>query len=168
MSAHTLPIDLYRALATHLGVNDPGASGTIAWTNKGYAICPVVTAGTESRVLPGASSYPVGTRLLVIFKTDGGNLTITGSDQTIVLTDEGHCVEFVVVDNDGTRAWRVAADSRVAYANLGAVSLPADTATTTEIPATPDAADAITAFLELTAALTAAGVISDDFTQATS
>lgn len=171
--AHQLPITIDRALRTgFFKVRDPGSAGTIGYSNKGYAICEVVTAGAETRTLPTVSGYPVGHKLTVIFKTDGGDLTISGSDQTVVLANAGEVVEFVVVDNNGTKAWRVAYDSRVAFSNLGA-TLPADTATTTEISALGTAYSEaevqtlVDAFLELTAALTAAGVIDTDFTQAT-
>lgn len=119
MSAHNFPINLDRAFRVgFFDVKDPGDSGTISWHNKGMAIVKVVTAGAESRALPAAGGYGVGTRCMVIFDTDGGDLTITGSDQTIVLADAGDMVEFVVARTKSgstvSHVWRVASDSRQA------------------------------------------------------
>jgi hypothetical protein len=159
MPAHTLGIDIARALNTHLGVRDPGASGTIAWTNKGVALCEVTTATAESRALPGASSHSIGTTLLVFFKTDGGDLTITGAASSVVLTAAGSVAEFRVANNNGTKVWRLVSNSEVAGA------LPVDTSTQTTLPGSTDAEigaleDAIT---EITTALVTAGIITDAY-----
>ena len=106
-AANNLPLAIHRALEQgFFEVPDPGASGTISWANQGYAICKVVTATAESRALELASAFPVGTRLLVILKTDGGNLTITGASTSVVLDDSGDYTEFVVTDVAGTYQWR--------------------------------------------------------------
>jgi len=113
-SAHTLPLALSKCLsAGFFAVDDPGASGTISIERgKGTrVICQVVTAAAESRVLPTASSLPVGQEILVILQTDGGNLTITGAAESVVLDSGGDYALFVVVDNAGTRAWRVIRDT---------------------------------------------------------
>lgn len=176
-TAHNIPVAFDRLWKNGFAkVRDPGASGTFGWTSNGLPYSLVETATAESRALPSPVSLGVGSMFRVIFITDGGNLTITGSDQTIVLTNAGEVVDFVVsaTDNAGTKVWRVVGDSRVAYTEvsaattgLGGAALPADTATTTPIDATPTDTDLAAAFLELTAALFAAGVISTDFTQAT-
>lgn len=119
-SANTLPLALSKALQTgFFRSDDPGASGTIPLQLKSHAICEVVTATAESRALPAAGGHPVGTILVVMFKTDGGNLTITGADQSVVLTDAGDVVAFMVVDNNGTKAWRNIFDSRAQSALFG-------------------------------------------------
>lgn len=107
MGAHQLPLHADRALRNGFySVVDPGASGTISWHNKGLAICQVVTATAESRALPAASGFAVGTHLLVMLKTDGGDLQITGATSgTVTLDDAGELVEFVVTDADGTHQW---------------------------------------------------------------
>lgn len=109
-SAANLPIALDRCYRNgFFSVRDPGASATISWSNKGQVICEVVTATAESRVLPAASGFGVGTRLLVILKVDGGNLTVTGAtDGTVTLDTAGAVAEFVVVKTDAsdTKAWK--------------------------------------------------------------
>lgn len=96
-TALNLPLQLDRAYRTgFFGVDDPGASGTISFSNKGHAICEVTTAAAESRALPSAAGYGLGTRLLVVLREDGGNLTITGADASVILTAAGDLAEFVV------------------------------------------------------------------------
>ena len=156
MSAHRLNKDWREMLATGFAaVKDPGASGTITYDHKGFGICSVVTAGAESRALPVVTAHPVGTLLAVLLKTDGGNLTVTGSDQTIVLTNAGEAVLFVLSDNDGTKAWRVAGDSRLSYATLAA-----GTSTGTGDISTYNE----TVFKQVLTILAAAGILTDDTT----
>jgi len=104
-------------------VKDPGASGTISWVLSDYVICQVVTAAAESRALEAATSYAVGTKCVVIFKTDGGDLTITGADVSVVLQNAGDIVEFVVTTSGSTHAWRIASDSRAEAEAFGAVQV---------------------------------------------
>jgi hypothetical protein len=108
-SAANLPLAIQKCFENgFFRVDDPGDAGTISWSNKGFAICFVVSAGAETRVLDTASSFPVGTPLLVFLKTDGGNVTITGSTSTpVVLANAGDFVAFVVSDNNGTSEWRL-------------------------------------------------------------
>lgn len=113
-TAHSLPLAIDRALRnSFFQVDDPGASGTFFLNNKGLGIAQVVTAAAESRVLPAASGFAVGTRLMVVFKKDGGDLTITGAESSVVLKNAAEVVEFVLVDNNGTKAWRQVSDSRI-------------------------------------------------------
>lgn len=115
MTAHSFGITLDRALRVgFLQVADPGASGTIGWDNKGKAICIVSTAAAESRALPAASSKAPGTELLVIFQTDGGDLTLTGAQASVVLANAGDMVRFVVSKTAaGTNVWRVLNNSAI-------------------------------------------------------
>jgi hypothetical protein len=110
-SAHTLPLAIDRCLRTgFFNVDDPGSAGTISWENKGRAICLVVTAGAESRALPSASKFAVGTILYVIFKTDGGDLSITGAvGGTVTLTTAGSFAKFLITTSGETRQWVVEA-----------------------------------------------------------
>ena len=109
MSAHNWPITLDRALREDfLRVRDPGSAGTISWSNMGEAICHVVTAGVESRALPAASGFGVGTKLTVIFKTDGGDLSVTGAvGGTVTLTTAGSFVTFMITVSTNTKQWVV-------------------------------------------------------------
>lgn len=106
-SANTLPLALDKALRTgFFRSDDPGASGTFPLLLKAYAICEVVTATAESRALPAANGYAVGTKLRVILKTDGGDLTITGAATgSIILDTAGAAADFEVIDVNGTKAW---------------------------------------------------------------
>lgn len=119
MSAKTVNADLdagYRSGGFVVG--DPGASGTIEIEHKGIAICEVVTAAAESRVLESAVNFGVGQRLLVVFKTDGGDLTITGAQTDTVLNDAGEVAEFVVGLSGSTNVWRRVSDSRLTDAEV--------------------------------------------------
>lgn len=112
-SAHNLPLAIRRCLENgFFEVPDPGDAGTISWSNQGFALCRLVSAAAETRVLDTASSFPVNTVLAVYLKTDGGNVTITGSTSTpVVLANAGDFVIFVVSDNDGTYEWRLLSSS---------------------------------------------------------
>jgi len=119
-SAKTLPLARERALREgFFNVADPGASGTLDFILSDLAIFLVVTEAAESRALPASGAHPVNSRIVVVFKTDGGDLTITGADQSVVLRDAGDIVEFVVTDVNGTLGWRVVADSRAQSASFG-------------------------------------------------
>jgi hypothetical protein len=121
MSGHSLPLNLQKALENKFfHIDDPGSAGTFDLDGKGHGLCEVVTAGAESRTLPAVGGVEVGNRLTVFFKTDGGDLTITGSDQTIVLTATGQFVTFVVAFTT-VKVWRVAEDSRVAFTDIAGV-----------------------------------------------
>lgn len=112
MSAHSLPLNIDKALRNgFFQISDPGASQVFSWSGKGFVIVEVVTAGAEGRTLPNAPDYGLGTRLLVLFKTDGGDLTISGADSSVVLDTAGQFAEFVVTDNNGTNVWRIASTS---------------------------------------------------------
>ena len=108
MSAHNFGMNLDRALRMgFLKIRDPLASGTFSWHNQGIAYVEVVTLTAESRALPAASGYAPGTKLIVDFKTDGGDLTITGaSNGSQILDTVGARAEFQVVDVNGTRTWK--------------------------------------------------------------
>jgi len=108
-SAHTLPLAIDRALRTgFFRVNDPGPSGTISFHNKGLAVVSVVTVGAESLALPAAPAFGTGTLLLVILKTDGGDLTITGAAAgNVVLNEEGDFGLFIVTETSSSKIWRL-------------------------------------------------------------
>lgn len=92
----------------YLSVKDPGASGTIEFGNKGDGICEVVTAAAESRALEAASRFMTGHRLMVVLKTAGGALTVTGGNEgSVILATAGDFVEYLLVDANGTKQWRI-------------------------------------------------------------
>lgn len=103
MGAHQLPLDTDRALRNgFFTLKDPGDGNTISPSRgMGLIIVEVETAGAETRVLPDADSLPVGTRIIVILKKDGGDLTITTADTPdTVLKNAGQAVEFLVARKD--------------------------------------------------------------------
>lgn len=97
-SANTLPLAIDRCLRMgFFREKDPGSGGTLSFANNGNAVFLISTSGAESRALPTASSYGVGTRVLVILEKHGGNLTITGATSSVVLDEAGGTAEFVCV-----------------------------------------------------------------------
>lgn len=127
MSAHRVYAEQEHALRAGITlVKDPGSAGTITWDNKQDAMCEVTTAGAESRVLPTATGYALGQRLIVIGKAITTSLTITGADSSVILTSSGDRVSFIVSNNAGTRVWRIESNSNIAASANGSktVSLP--------------------------------------------
>ena len=102
--------------ALQTAIADPGASGAIPVTGSGNI--EIVSAGAESRSL--ADPTYQGQELLIQFKTDGGNVTITaaspieiGGRTTIVLRDAGEFVHLIGCDVGGELNWRVVGESRL-------------------------------------------------------
>jgi hypothetical protein len=112
MTPYQLRQFAYRALEVNRAdVADPGASGTIRVGITDRAICNVITAAAESRALESAANVAPGTLLTVVLYTDGGDLTLTGSDDgTITMTTVGDYAIFTVVNENGTHAWRTVVD----------------------------------------------------------
>lgn len=71
---------------------DPGDAGSLSATAK---LEEIVSAGAESRVLPAPPAGFVG-RKVIRFKTDGGNVTIAGTN---VLTKEILTYTMTAVDD---------------------------------------------------------------------
>jgi hypothetical protein len=89
-------------------VKDPGASGTISFDPKGFAICQVVTAGAETRTLESATNHAIGTELWVIGQTIVTSLAINGaSNGSPVLVNGGDVAVFVVSVSGSTKIWLV-------------------------------------------------------------
>lgn len=100
--------ELTRAFQSSTGsITDPGSGGTIKTLLKGIGICKVRTLTTESRVLDAANNLVAGQMLLVILKTDGGDLTITGaSNGSVVLQQEGQAALFYSTEiSTGVVSW---------------------------------------------------------------
>lgn len=123
-SAASLPIAFDRLFKEgFVQVPDPGDAGTIYVQGKGFAICNVVSAGAETRVLPAAGGFGVGTTLSVVGKVLAGAVTITGANVSPILNTAGDVVVFIVSTNDAsdTKVWRVlsqSADSSLVAANV--------------------------------------------------
>ena len=150
MSAHRIPTDLYDMLANSMAtVKDPGAGGTIVVGTKGIAICEVVTAAAESRVLEDADNLPVGAELKVMLKTDGGDLTVASDDTSVVLKNVGEYATFVVSPSGSGKVWK---------SNDAGTDLPASAGTYAFL-ATPSAADNLAGLFVILDALEAAGLI---------
>lgn len=132
MNAKSLPLLMDQAFrGGFFDAPDPGASGTIGWSNQGHAICRVTTAAAESRTLPAASSKGVGTQLIIIHETYVGDLTIDTADtESVVLTAAGQAAGFIVSASSGTNQWR-------------ATFVPLDAAQSISVLSLPDGADTL-------------------------
>lgn len=113
MDAHALQGMLDLMVRTGFGVvPDPGASGTIVIEKKGDAICEVITAAAESRVLESADNFGIGQRLTVMLVTAGGALTVTGADDgSVVMSAAKDMAVFEVGSSISgttrTKVWKV-------------------------------------------------------------
>lgn len=125
-SSHKLPLAGYQAL-NFRRVKDPGDGNTFTFHSKDSVYTELTSgASAETRVLPSAGGYRNTTRFRAIFVDDGGGaITITGADNSPVLTDVHDTVEFIITEDQSTtpptKAWRVNSDSRFdfeASANL--------------------------------------------------
>lgn len=106
-------------------ITDPGASGAIPTIESGA--CPIVTAAAETRTLEDPAS--VGQLLLIYFKTDGGNCTITVDNginadghTTILLQNAGEMILLCGTEVGSDLRWRVQSASRTA--EKGVIDLP--------------------------------------------
>lgn len=109
MPASTLNTDLQEMLAVgESQVKDPGDAGTIAWGNKGLAICELTSAGAETRTVEDASSHAVGEQIILTGRTVAGAITITGpADGTVVISSAGDYVVLTCVPTSTTTyAWK--------------------------------------------------------------
>lgn len=112
MSAHNVPVWLHHAEAL---TPDPGASGTIT-VDKSPSICPLVSAGAETRTL--ARPTRIGVQLMLHFVTDGGNITLTvtggfneDGDTTFTFSDPGQWAFFISCQSAaGTFFWQKISD----------------------------------------------------------
>lgn len=158
MSAKTVNADLDSGFRNGaMTEKDPGDAGVIGIENKGLAICEVVTAGAETRVLESATHFGVGQMLLVVLKTDGGDLTVDSDAADVVMTDAGDMALFQVTDVNGVKAWRVMSNSR-AQAKIDNFVTSAPVAVTGANDGSSGANAAVTSLL---AALVTLGLITD-------
>ncbi len=90
-------------------ITDPGDAGAIDVTRSG--ICQLVSGGAETRTLAAPTSP--GLRLILAFKTDGGDITLTcattlnvNADNTITFDTAGEMIELVSVPSGSNYRWR--------------------------------------------------------------
>tara|TARA_Y100000593_G_C4217282_1_gene289899 strand:- start:48 stop:416 length:369 start_codon:yes stop_codon:yes gene_type:complete len=116
MSGHNILQQI--AGTTELEIVDPGSGGTIP-VDRSFGICPVVTGGAESRKI--ASPERAGIIITVCLKTDGGDLTITGSgseiinsgsgsETTAVMADAGDVLTLISINKGTSIIWAVIAN----------------------------------------------------------
>ena len=84
MSGHNILQQLARE--PELEIVDPGNAGTIA-VDRSLGICSIVTAASENRKI--ASPERAGIILAICFKTDGGDVAITGAGSEILNSGAG-------------------------------------------------------------------------------
>lgn len=119
MSAHRILHDLARADHT---IQDPGDAGAIPVDRSG--VCPLVTAGAETRTLAVPSH--LGQRLTLCLKTDGGDCVVTVAsainqtgNNTITLGDAGDVLDLVAVQSGANLVWRVVVNDGTALSTVG-------------------------------------------------
>lgn len=102
-------------------ITDPGDAGAIPVTDSGY--CNLVTEGAEDRTLADATY--VGQLLLLGFKTDGGDCTITAAspvnqagNNTMIMADVGDSLLLVGSPDGADIEWRVVANDGVALSTV--------------------------------------------------
>lgn len=95
-------------------ITDPGDAGAIPVTNSG--LCPIVTAGAETRTL--AIPTAPNQRITLCLKTDGGDCTVTvasafdqNGSTVAVLNDAADNITFESIYNGTALAWRVVANN---------------------------------------------------------
>jgi len=103
-------------------IADPGASGAIPVT-EGWGVCSLVSAGAETRTL--AIPSRVGQRLVLGFKTDGGNCVLTVAsamnqtgNNTLTFADAGDHVQLEAIEKGAALVWRQVANDGVALSTV--------------------------------------------------
>lgn len=97
-------------------VADPGNAGAIPVTTGG--ICPLVTAGAETRTL-AAPTY-AGQQLALAFKTDGGDCVVTCAtgvnmtgNTTLTFDNAGEVIVLIAIEVGSNLRWRVQSNDGV-------------------------------------------------------
>lgn len=118
MSAHRAMSDLSAALYTAVNVQDPGNGGAVDLrSNCFYQVVELTTtSGNETRTIASPTDQPVGARLLVTLKTNGGTdvavtfnggSPITGSTAIATLGTAGESVDVKCVQIGANKQWRL-------------------------------------------------------------
>jgi hypothetical protein len=99
-------------------VTDPGNGGAIPVTQHD-GVCELVSVGAETRTL-AAPTY-VGQRLVLSFRTDGGDCVVTcatafnqAGNTIATFNDAGDVLTFVAIRSSTNLRWRVTANDTVA------------------------------------------------------
>lgn len=106
MSGHEIP---YEFPQNRL-IADPGNAGTLLINDNHLAVCPIKTAGAETRTIPAPSI--AGGQLLVYGDTLVGaaTITITGGVSglsSVVLTTAGDLIRLEAITIAGTLKWQM-------------------------------------------------------------
>lgn len=120
MSGHSILQQLARE--PELEIVDPGNGGTIP-VDRTLGICSVVTAASETRKI--ASPARAGIIIAICFKTDGGDVAITGSgseilnsgagtETTATMADAGDLLVLISINKGANIVWSPVANNGAA------------------------------------------------------
>ena len=121
MAGHNILDKVGLALANGAArVEDPGDGGTLDLdSSKGFLVCELNSAGSETRVIPEPTYFAVGSRLLINgndIATSGTDIDLSTADTTALdssgntaatLDTDGDSLELMVVTANGTKVWRI-------------------------------------------------------------
>tara|TARA_Y100000401_G_scaffold91961_1_gene77811 strand:- start:45295 stop:45663 length:369 start_codon:yes stop_codon:yes gene_type:complete len=120
MSGHNILQQLARE--PEMAILDPGDAGTIV-VDRTLGICSIVTAGSETRKI--ASPARAGIIIALCFKTDGGDVAITGSgseilnsgagtETTATMADAGDLLVLMSIEKGANIVWSPIANNGAA------------------------------------------------------
>lgn len=96
-------------------VPDPGDGGTIDPNRIFDGVCELTASGVETRVLALADAFPIGQKLLLIFKAsqqitvtqgDTREFDVDGTTSLVCADAGGMAYVYVGYDVNGDKAWR--------------------------------------------------------------
>lgn len=110
MSAHRILKDLYQDGAAMV-IPDPGDAGTIT-VDRWFSVCPLVTAGAETRVLPDPAKAGVVLVLLGDAITTSCRITSAGgigdaATTSMIMSATGQYAVLISSKNGTTYTWKV-------------------------------------------------------------
>jgi|TARA_R110002012_G_scaffold141793_3_gene299591 hypothetical protein len=120
MSGHNILQQLARE--PELEIVDPGNGGTIP-VDRTLGICSIVTAASETRKI--ASPERAGIIIAICFKTDGGDVAITGlgseilnsgagTETTATMADAGDLLVLMSINKGAALVWSPVANNGAA------------------------------------------------------
>jgi hypothetical protein len=120
MSGHNILQQLARE--PELEIVDPGDAGTIA-VDRSLGICSIVTDASETRKI--ASPERAGIILAICFKSDGGDVAITGAgseilnsgagtETTATMADAGDLLVLISINKGADIVWSPIANNGAA------------------------------------------------------
>lgn len=123
MSAQRFGADHKKYCDTWSRYPSPTVAETVITPPDSMMVCELETGGAMLLWLADADVYPVGTRILLTMKTDGGDVTMkqvgtlafnaTGNT-LLTFAEAGDWIELVVIGIGSTNYWRIAANDGVA------------------------------------------------------